>query len=360
MSGPQPPKWSIGVGVWYGMPLRIHAAWVPAVLCTFYLNWLRTDLTRETIVDWRSVGILAIWIFSVLCHELAHLWALKRVDGIAEEVVITPWGGLSRFRMLTDSGGEVLIALAGPVVNLVLAWGVCLPVVWSQGELDPLRALHPLDPDPFTSAYVWLSAAKVGLWLNSWLMILNLIPAYPFDGGQIARSLVSFPRVQRLVRNPADLVERLGQLIALILSIIAICTLLSTAPRAGRLVPSWLALSGLAALIFAASRGSHSLSASNDSSDESDQPFGYDFSQGYTSLERTSDTIQSPASGPISKWMEQRRAARSRRQLEIEAEDNRRMDEVLARLHELGLAGLTGEERALLQRVSARYRERKE
>ena len=90
-----------------------------------------------------------------------------------------------------------------------------------------------------------------------------------------------------------------------------------------------------------------------------DQPFGYDFSQGYTSLERTTREDSEESSSAITRWMEQRREARQRRQQEIEAEDERQVDSILARLHDVGIEGLSPDERALLQRVSARYRGRK-
>ncbi|HQU43597.1 MAG: hypothetical protein B7Z73_14820, partial [Planctomycetia bacterium 21-64-5] len=94
----------------------------------------------------------------------------------------------------------------------------------------------------------------------------------------------------------------------------------------------------------------------NDSETD-DALFGYDFSQGYTSLEKTAQSRKAPP-GPVKKWLDERRAKRLQRQQQVEAEEDRRVDDVLARLHELGKHGLSEEDRALLNRVSARYRNR--
>jgi hypothetical protein len=85
--------------------------------------------------------------------------------------------------------------------------------------------------------------------------------------------------------------------------------------------------------------------------------FGYDFSQGYTSLER-STTRHEAQVGPITRWIQRRRQARFQRQREVEAEEERRVDDILVRLHTHGIDSLSDEDRSLLKRVSARYRQR--
>ena len=88
-----------------------------------------------------------------------------------------------------------------------------------------------------------------------------------------------------------------------------------------------------------------------------DELFGYDFSEGYTSLER-GETRRHDRSGPFARWLEQRREAKRLRQEELEVEEEMLADELLARLHEEGMESLSDEERSLLKRVSARYRQR--
>jgi hypothetical protein len=89
-----------------------------------------------------------------------------------------------------------------------------------------------------------------------------------------------------------------------------------------------------------------------------DDPLGYDFSQGYTSLEREREAEGRSELGPVARWLEERREARHQRQRQLEDEEERRMDDILVRLHSLGIDGLSPEDRQILDRVSARYRNR--
>ena len=115
------------------------------------------------------------------------------------------------------------------------------------------------------------------------------------------------------------------------------------------------ALVVLGLVLFFAARGE--VGRAQDAQ-EDEWAFGYDFSQGYTSLERNTSHPARPRAGPLRQWIDRRRAARQRRQREIEQADEQRVDSILARLHETGMDGLSTEDQALLKRVSARYRNR--
>ena len=85
--------------------------------------------------------------------------------------------------------------------------------------------------------------------------------------------------------------------------------------------------------------------------------FGYDFSQGYTSLER--DQPAPPVRRRpnwFQRWLHRRAERRTRREQEQRESEERRMDELLAKVQSVGLQGLTDEERRFLTRVSAKYR----
>jgi hypothetical protein len=91
-----------------------------------------------------------------------------------------------------------------------------------------------------------------------------------------------------------------------------------------------------------------------------DAPFGYDFSQGYTSLEGGQ---QAPATTPrrkrpnwFQRWLQKRAAQKARREQEAREAEERRMDDLLEKVQREGIHSLTDEERRFLNRVSARYR----
>jgi hypothetical protein len=126
------------------------------------------------------------------------------------------------------------------------------------------------------------------------------------------------------------------------------------ANEANTLVPLWFSLVLLAIFLFFSAKQEEERTIEAEVDEEL---FGYDFSQGYTSLER-SDSRSDESSGLLYRWIEQRRQARQQRRTEIEAEEERRVDDILLRLHQYGMENLSDEERSLLKRVSARYRQR--
>ena len=120
-------------------------------------------------------------------------------------------------------------------------------------------------------------------------------------------------------------------------------------------MPTWFALTLLSIFVFFSARREEQQLVDPEPPEE--DMFGYDFSQGYTSLERDVDsgTTKTQVSA-IARWLERRRELRERRRREQEAEEDVRVDEILSQVHQHGIGSLSQEDRELLQRVSARYR----
>jgi stage IV sporulation protein FB len=91
-----------------------------------------------------------------------------------------------------------------------------------------------------------------------------------------------------------------------------------------------------------------------------DSVFGYDFSQGYTSLEREEEMPQAPPRRKkqnfLQRWLQRRTARKMQQEAQQQAEDDRRMDELLEKIQRYGKQSLTDEEQRFLRRVSDRYR----
>jgi Zn-dependent protease len=124
---------------------------------------------------------------SILLHELGHAFvALRRGIGISD---ITLWmfGGVARMTRDSDSPGtEFKVAVAGPLVTLALAIAFMAAGVVAGG-LDEVWNAMPVESPDHTSAFLAVTAWLASI--NVLILIFNLIPAYPLDGGRIARAI---------------------------------------------------------------------------------------------------------------------------------------------------------------------------
>ncbi len=126
-----------------------------------------------------SAGLLVAAIFvvvlfaSVLCHELAHGLAGRALGHQPRAFTLTLWGGHTTFKNdLATPGRSALVALAGPVTNLLL--GAAFYSLWSVTGLSPITA--------------WMLANAA--WINLTLGVFNLVPGLPLDGGHILEAVV--------------------------------------------------------------------------------------------------------------------------------------------------------------------------
>lgn len=123
----------------------------------------------------------------VVLHELGHSLVARAFGIGVHDITLYPIGGIARMeRNPAKPQHEFLIALAGPLVNFVIAlvlWGVT-GVASSLGKLDAAAALKSLAPGTDT-ALVWL------LLSNLFLALFNLIPAFPMDGGRMLRAILT-------------------------------------------------------------------------------------------------------------------------------------------------------------------------
>ncbi|HTN73856.1 MAG TPA: site-2 protease family protein [Pirellulaceae bacterium] len=195
-------------------------------------------------------------------------------------------------------------------------------------------------------------ACKIVFWVNWVRGLVNLFPAFPLDGGRILRAALTLYWGETSRQRATIVVSFVAQIAAVLLLVAA---WLSRNWHPQSLMPTWFALVLLAIFLYFSAQ--HERQKAPATAESDDQPFGYDFSQGYTSLERGPEKDRDEV-GPITRWLEERREARSKRQQEIEQEEDRVMDELLARISVLGMQSLSAEEKSLLERVSARYRQR--
>jgi len=346
--------WSITLIRWRGLRVRLHMFFLLFAVFTLFLGWkasLGPDASDGLLV---AAASLLILLASVLLHEFGHYCAALRFGGDGDEIVLGPFGGMASMRPPLEPRNECLMHLAGPVMNFTL----CLlagGVLALQQDSQLLNMLHPLRPAGLVDGPGWVQALKLAFWINWMLFLVNLLPTFPFDGGRALRAALSMLWPDASPRRAAATVALIAKIAALGLSAVAVVLLIWGPPSEAGLVPSWFALLLLAIFVYFSAKQEEDRAQDIDLDDD---VLGYDFSQGYTSLERTDEAGMETPGGPVRRWLEQRREAYEERQREIEADEERRVDEILSRLHNQGMESLSEEDRSLLKRVSDRYRQR--
>jgi stage IV sporulation protein FB len=332
-------SWNISLGRWAGVQVRLHVFFVLFAIVTVHLS------DRDHLAE--TLAVLGVLLACVLAHEFAHCCVAWHFGGSADQILIWPLGGLAQVNVSREPQHELATALAGPLLNFLLC-ALTAPLVWAAGEdgAKHLLALLRFVPPAALAGLGWVDVLRWTFWINWLLLSVNLLPAFPLDGGRALRCLL-WPKLG--FKKSVLVVSLVAEFMAIGLGIAA-WSAHGSKDYSFAALP--LLLLGLL-FFFSAKQEADRLR----DSEFDDALFGYDFSQGYTSLER-SPTAHKPSPGLVRSWLDERRAARQLRQQQIEAEEERRVDDVLARLHESGLHVLSEDDRALLDRVSARYRNR--
>jgi len=128
------------------------------------------------------VGLNVLLFGSVLLHELGHALTARRYGIQTQDIVLTPLGGMARITSLpTNPRHEIVIALAGPAVSLLLAAGAFA-----------LSAVMIVVPGGVPR--VCFEAFGLLLYINLMLGLFNLVPALPMDGGRVLRGYLALKR----------------------------------------------------------------------------------------------------------------------------------------------------------------------
>lgn len=379
-----PMSWALPVFRAFGIPVKVHLFFFIVTLGLF----LRQVSVRPD-YWWLDIFLLVVVVLfvSVLLHEFGHCFGARHVGGDAKDILIWPLGGLATVDVPHRPKPLFVMVAAGPAVNVVICV-VCALGIISAGYypalnpvVDPYQAeLYNFRKDRVeTAAYAvklykpgtneefrggietpvkktqveefrgelekagaerglvptWVAWAYRIFWMNWVLFLFNLLPAYPLDGGQL---LQSFVWARTDYRRGVVVAAYSGFAVSVIFLVVSIA--------ANESLFMGLALF----MLYAASMKLFSLELE-------DGPFGYDFSEGYTSLEKDEEPAPKPKPpGWFTRWRQARKARKMAREAEQRAADEERMDQLLEKIARSGKASLTDEERRFLERVSARKR----
>ncbi|HYZ86243.1 MAG TPA: site-2 protease family protein [Bryobacteraceae bacterium] len=167
--------WSLTIGRIAGTEIRIHITFL------LFLAWIGFIYYQVGGSDAAMRGLLFIigLFVCVLLHELGHVTAARRFGIQTPDITLLPIGGVARMQRMPDKPTqEIIVALAGPAVNIIIA-GV---IVLSTGTPLDFSNVGPREENSMLSQLATV---------NVFLAVFNLIPAFPMDGGRVLRALLA-------------------------------------------------------------------------------------------------------------------------------------------------------------------------
>lgn len=171
-------KWSWRVGRVAGINVYLHATLLILIGWVGYEYYRWRHQPRDVV---EAVLFISCFFVIVLLHELGHAMAARHYGIRTRDITLMPIGGLARMECLpAEPYQELVVALAGPAVNILLAvvyWGAVNPMTDAMN----LEQLH-VGGGHFLHKLVW---ANVGM------AVFNLVPAFPMDGGRVLRALLA-------------------------------------------------------------------------------------------------------------------------------------------------------------------------
>ena len=202
-------RWSWRIGRIAGIDLYVHATFLLLLAYVAYLEY------RQGLA---AIGVALLYIFAlfaiVVLHELGHALTARRYGVRTRDIILLPIGGVARLeRMPRDPRQELLVALAGPAVNVVLA-AVLFVLVRLAGQF-PTGSLSDLDIAMSPREFLYALAI-----VNIFIAVFNMLPAFPMDGGRVLRALLAM-RMSSYARA-TELAARTGRVFALLLGIAGI------------------------------------------------------------------------------------------------------------------------------------------
>jgi len=171
-------KWSFKIWEYRGIPVKIHATFLLIIIWVAASHWLQGN--NLPMMLYGIAFVLALFACVVL-HEFGHALMAQKFNIKTRDITLLPIGGVARLeRMPDDPKQELWVALAGPAVNVVIA-GILLLVLLLTATLEPLSHLG------LTSG----SFVERLMVVNVFLVVFNMLPAFPMDGGRVLRSLLA-------------------------------------------------------------------------------------------------------------------------------------------------------------------------
>ena len=190
-------RWSLTIGTIAGIRVDVHITFVLFILWIGATQGLLDGNLARALA---TVALVLLVFGCVLLHELGHALAARRYGIRTRDITLLPIGGVARLQRMPDEPQqEVVVALAGPLVNVIIA-ALLGVVLWATQT-------------PYPSGGMLGSLLSI----NIVMVVFNLIPAFPMDGGRVLRAVLAL----RLPYVKATrIAATIGQAMALLFGVI--------------------------------------------------------------------------------------------------------------------------------------------
>jgi len=200
------------LGQYRGIPVKVHWTFGLMVMAILFIGIRNGNNLLE-------IGIFLLLILSlfacVILHEFGHALVAKKYNVATRDIIISPIGGVARLeRIPTKPMDELWIAIAGPLVNVVLAF-ICLITLYAISS-TPFHIINNEDISLNTPT----EFLQTIFYINIILFLFNLLPAFPMDGGRVIRALLSLRYTRKKATKIAMILGKIFSVIFIITAIL--------------------------------------------------------------------------------------------------------------------------------------------
>ena len=197
-------RWSWKVATLAGIPLRVHATF----FLIFPYAWF-AEAHGDPAQGLEAIALIVGLFTCLVLHELGHALTARRFGVRTRDITLLPIGGVARLERIPEKPRqEIAVALAGPAVNVVIA-SLLFAVIAATGNVRAFTSEYALEHNLVTRL----------LGMNILLVIFNMIPAFPMDGGRVLRALLA-TRLDYL--KATRIAASIGQGIAILFGLLGI------------------------------------------------------------------------------------------------------------------------------------------
>ena len=196
-------KWSLKIGRFAGIDVYMHLTFLLLISWVAFMHWRQGQSIGAV---FSGVGFISAVFLCVVLHEFGHALTARRYGIKTRDIILLPIGGLARLERLPEKPmQELWVALAGPAVNVAIAAGLFVLLLVTE-SFQPIHHLT-LTAGPFLERLMFV---------NLFLVVFNLIPAFPMDGGRVLRAFLA---TRKDYGQATQLAASIGQGIAVMFGI---------------------------------------------------------------------------------------------------------------------------------------------